>query len=65
MKTVGPANAKSGETEIAMVFSVDPKALHKALMAGGEDGLGEAISSFISKEYEATWNSLFKTIQDL
>ena len=65
MKTVGPANAKSGDTEIAMVFSVDPKFLHKVLMAGGEEGLDEAISSFITEEYDASYDNLFATIRDL
>ena len=65
MKTVGPANAKSGETEIALVFSVDPKFLHKILMASGKDGLGEAISLLISNQYAATRENLIIAIRDL
>ena len=65
MKTVGPANAKSGDTEIAMVFSVEPEVLHKILAISGEEGLDGAISSFITEEYNASYDNLFATIKDL
>ena len=64
MKTVGPANAKSGDTEIAMVFSVEPEVLHKILMTDGEEELDKAISSFITEEYDASYDNLFATIRD-
>ena len=65
MKTVGPANAKSGDTEIAMVFSVEPEVLHKILMASGEEGLDLAISEFIQEEIDVSRAHLFMSIRDL
>jgi len=65
MKTVGPANAKDRDTEIAMVFSVEPEVLHKILMTDGEEELDKAISSFITEEYDASYDNLFATIRDL
>ena len=65
MKTVGPANAKSGDTEIAMVFSVEPEVLHKILMVSGEEGLDLAISEFIQEEIDISRAHLFMSIRDL
>lgn len=65
MKTIGPINAQSGNTEISVVFSVDPQKLHKILMAGGEDGLDTAIYNFIVEEYENIRGPLFRAIKDL
>ena len=65
MKTVGPANAKSGDTEIAMVFSVEPEVLHKILMVSGEEGLDLAISEFIQEEIDVSRAHLFMSIRDL
>ena len=57
--------AHSGNTEISVVFSVDPQKLHKNLMAGGEGALDIAIYDFIVEEFENARGSLFKTIRDL
>ena len=64
MKTVDLANAKDRDTEIAMVFSVEPEVLHKILMTDGEEELDKAISSFITEEYDASYDNLFATIRD-
>ncbi len=65
MKTIGPRAAHDGNTEISVIFSVDPQKLHKILMAGGEDALDTAVYNFIVEEYENTRGSLFNTIKDL
>ena len=65
MKTIGPARAADGETEVAMVFSVDPKTLHKTLMTNGEDDLCKAINYLIKEEYNCSYEGLFTVIRDL
>ncbi len=65
MKTIGPMTAQVGNTEIAVVFSVDPQKFHKILMAGGEDGLDEAINKYITEEIVAIRGLLFTDIRDL
>ena len=64
MKTIGPMTAHDGNTEIAVIFSIDPQKFHKNLMAGGEESLDTAIYNFIVEEYENARGSLFKTIRD-
>lgn len=66
MKTVGPMNAKQpGDTEIALIFSIDPKELHKVLMAGDEKSLDQAITEFMTREIENSSDALFEAIKEL
>ncbi len=64
MKTIGPMNAQSGNTEISVVFSVDTQKLHAILMAGDIFSLNNAINDFISEELGLSHDALFTSIRD-
>ena len=65
MKTIGPMNAQDGNTEIAMVFSINAKKFHAILKFGGNNILYEAINDFINDEFKNSQLILTEAIRDL